>query len=129
MKTNSTAIKGFKAVDFMREVRDKISMDIKDMNFEEIQKYMETRRLKLNTKKLTNTPVSKQFENETRQYSETVELTIVSEPLAATKTAVEEGLNKVNEPIKSISAIESAKLAFNRLGEKYNCTFDNKYTK
>lgn len=39
MKTNSTAIKGFKAVDFMREVRDKISMDIKDMNFEEIQKY------------------------------------------------------------------------------------------
>jgi len=113
----------------MREVRDKISMDIKDMNFEEIQKYMETRRLKLNTKKLTNTPVSKQFENETRQYSETVELTIVSEPLAATKTAVEEGLNKVNEPIKSISAIESAKLAFNRLGEKYNCTFDNKYTK
>jgi len=129
MKTNSTAIKGFKAVDFMREVRDKISMDIKDMNFEEIQKYMETRRLKLNTKKLTNTPVSKKIENETRHYSETIELTIVSEPLAATKTAAEEGANKVNEPMKSISASESAKLAFNRLGEKYNCTFDNKYTK
>jgi hypothetical protein len=49
MKTNSTAIKGFKAVDFMREVRDKISMDIKDMNFEEIQKYMEARRLRLSS--------------------------------------------------------------------------------
>ena len=49
MKTNSTAIKGFKAVDFMREVRDKISMDIKDMKFEEIRKYMETRQLKLNS--------------------------------------------------------------------------------
>ncbi|MDD4969414.1 MAG: hypothetical protein PHT07_08295 [Paludibacter sp.] len=46
MKTNEKAIKGFKAVNFMREVRDKISMDIKDMNFEEIKKYMEERRKK-----------------------------------------------------------------------------------
>ncbi len=50
MKTNNTTIKGFKAVDYMREVRDKISMDIKDMNFEEIKKYMEARRLKLTSK-------------------------------------------------------------------------------
>ena len=68
MKTNSTAIKGFKAVDFMREVRDKISMDIKDMNFEEIQKYMETRRLKLAS---TYNPDS---------YSKLMETTVVSEP-------------------------------------------------
>jgi len=44
MKTNETTIKGFKAVNFMREVRDKISMDTKDMNFEEIKKYLEERR-------------------------------------------------------------------------------------
>ena len=50
MKTNNTTIKGFKAVDCMREVRDKMSMDIKDMNFEEIKKYMEARRLKLTSK-------------------------------------------------------------------------------
>jgi len=30
----------------MGEVRDKISMDIKDMNFEEIKKYLEERRKK-----------------------------------------------------------------------------------
>jgi len=34
----------------MREVRGKISMDTKDMNFKEIQKYMEERRKK-NTSK------------------------------------------------------------------------------
>jgi len=50
MKTNETTIKGFKAVKFMREVRDKISMDIKDMNFEEIKKYMEERRKKHTSK-------------------------------------------------------------------------------
>ena len=44
-------IKGFKAVDFMREVRDKISNDIKDMDFKQIKKYLETRRRKLNIKK------------------------------------------------------------------------------
>jgi len=32
------------------------------------------------------------------------------------------------DEIESISATESAKLAFSRLGEKYNRTFDNKYT-
>ena len=39
-----TVIKDFKAVKFMREVRDKISNDIKDMTFEEIKKYFEERR-------------------------------------------------------------------------------------
>lgn len=42
-----TAIKDFKAVKFMRDVRDKISNDIKDMNFEQIKSYFEERKLKL----------------------------------------------------------------------------------
>jgi hypothetical protein len=50
MKTNNDTIKGFKAVEYVREVRDKISMDIKDMNFEEIKKYLEARRMKLTSK-------------------------------------------------------------------------------
>ncbi len=44
MKNNENIIKDFKAVKFMREVRDKISIDIKDMTFEEIKKYFEERR-------------------------------------------------------------------------------------
>ena len=47
MKNNENIIKDFKAVKFMREVRDRISNDIKDMTFEEIKKYFEERR-KLN---------------------------------------------------------------------------------
>lgn len=51
MKNNKTVIKDFKAVKFMREVRDEISNDIKDMTFEEIKKYFEERRkIKLSTK-------------------------------------------------------------------------------
>ena len=50
MNTNETTIKGFKAVNFMREVRDKISMDTKDMNFEEIKEYLEERRKKHRSK-------------------------------------------------------------------------------
>jgi len=50
MKTNDATIKDFKAVKFMREERDKISMDIKDMNFEEIKNYFKERRKKLTTK-------------------------------------------------------------------------------
>ena len=51
MKTNDIIIKDFKAVKFMREVRDSISNDIKDMTFEEIKKYFEERRkIKLSAK-------------------------------------------------------------------------------
>ncbi len=49
-KTKEKVIKGFKAVSFMREVRDQISSEIKDMNFVELKKYYEERRLKLTTK-------------------------------------------------------------------------------
>ncbi len=50
MKPKEKAIKGFKAVHFMREVRDQISTEIKDMNFSELKKYYDERRLKLATK-------------------------------------------------------------------------------
>ncbi len=50
MKTKEKPIQGFKAVNFMREVRDQISNEIKDMNFEELRKYYKERRLKLTTK-------------------------------------------------------------------------------
>ena len=43
-------IKDFKAVQFMRKVRDEISLEIKDMNFTELKKYFEERRIKLTTK-------------------------------------------------------------------------------
>jgi hypothetical protein len=46
-KQQETTIKDFKAVKFMRDVRDKISNDIKDMNFEQIKLYFEERKLKL----------------------------------------------------------------------------------
>ena len=51
MKNKENIIKDFKAVKFMREVRDRISNDIKDMTFEEIKKYFEDRRkIKISTK-------------------------------------------------------------------------------
>lgn len=51
MKTKENVIKDFKAVEFMRTVRDKISNDVKDMTFEEIKKYFEDRRnVKLSAK-------------------------------------------------------------------------------
>ena len=42
-----TAIKDFKAVQFMRNVSDKISNDTIDMDFEQIKKYFKDRKLKL----------------------------------------------------------------------------------
>jgi len=50
MNNKDKIIKDFKAVKFMREVRDKISNDIKDMNFEQLKKYFEDRKLKLDEK-------------------------------------------------------------------------------
>ena len=50
MKTNDTSIKDFKAVKFMREERDKISLDIKELNFEEIKNHFIERRKKLTGK-------------------------------------------------------------------------------
>ena len=39
--------KDFDAVKFMREVRDKISKETKGMNFEQLKKYFDARRLRL----------------------------------------------------------------------------------
>lgn len=48
MKTKEDKIiKDFKAVKFMREVRDKISNDIKDMDFYQIKAYFEKRKLEV----------------------------------------------------------------------------------
>ena len=80
----------------------------------------------------TDTPAGKRLEAELRRHPECVEFvesTVVSEPLPTAYASVKEGFGQIIEPIKSISASESAKLAFQRLGEKYNRTFDNKYTR
>jgi hypothetical protein len=47
MKNKNKIIKDFKAVKFVREVRDKISNDVKDMNFEQLKEYFEERKLKV----------------------------------------------------------------------------------
>lgn len=47
MKTKETVKKDFDAVKFMRDTRDKINLEIQDMNFEELKKYYAERRLKL----------------------------------------------------------------------------------
>ena len=49
MKTKKE--KDFDAVKFMREVRDKIRKETQGMNFEQLKKYFEARRLKLYRKK------------------------------------------------------------------------------
>lgn len=46
MKTIETEKKEFDAVKFMRETRDGISLEIQNMNFEELKKYYAERRLK-----------------------------------------------------------------------------------
>jgi hypothetical protein len=46
MKNKNKIIKGFKAVKFVREVRDKISNDLKNMNFEQLKEYFKERKLK-----------------------------------------------------------------------------------
>jgi hypothetical protein len=47
MKTKEIVKKEFDAVKFMRETRDKISLEIQNMNFEQLKKYYADRRLKL----------------------------------------------------------------------------------
>lgn len=62
-------------------------------------------------------PTGKRLEKELRQYPEVVEF--VESPLP---------IDCNGNEITTISFGESAKLAFKRLGEKYNCRFENKYT-
>ena len=46
MKTKEIVKKDFDAVKFMRQTRDKISLEIQNMNFEELKKYYADHRLK-----------------------------------------------------------------------------------
>ena len=47
MKTKEKTKKDFDAEKFMRDTRDKISSEVQNMNYEELKKYFEQRRLKL----------------------------------------------------------------------------------
>jgi hypothetical protein len=47
MKTKAIIKKDFDAVKFMRDTRGKISLETQNMNFEQLKKYFEERRLKL----------------------------------------------------------------------------------
>jgi hypothetical protein len=70
-------------------------------------------------KKKTNSTTFKSFEIESK---------VVSEPIFTAFSSKKNNTVSVQEPT-SISATDSAKLAFKKLSEKYNCTFDNKYTR
>lgn len=80
----------------------------------------------------TDSAAGKRLENELRRYPESVEFiepTVVAETTSTAYATAKDSFEPVSEPVNSISAAESAKLAFSRLGEKYNRTFDNKYTR
>ena len=47
MTTKKIVKKEFDAVKFMRDTRDKISLEIQNINFERLKKYYAERRLKL----------------------------------------------------------------------------------
>lgn len=64
------------------------------------------------------TPNGERLKKELRGYSEVVEF--VEYPFPADSHA-----NK----IETISVAESAQQAFEKLGQKYNCRFENKYTR
>jgi hypothetical protein len=46
MKTNEPKVKQFDAVKTFREIKTKISKEIKDMNLEQLQKYFEANKLR-----------------------------------------------------------------------------------
>jgi len=80
----------------------------------------------------TETPAGKRLEDELRRHPECVEFiesSVVSEPAPVVYASAKEVYHHAGDSVKSISASESAKLAFQRLGEKYNRKFDNRYTR
>lgn len=46
METNNKIVKEFDTVKTFREIKDKISMDIKGMTFEQLQAYLDKTKLK-----------------------------------------------------------------------------------
>jgi len=91
----------------------------------------------------TDTPDGKRLVKELRHYPDIVEFidsTVVSEDVPEGYLSLKDGFDQINleypvptedngSEIETLSATESAKLAFQKLGEKYNRTFDNKYTR
>lgn len=63
------------------------------------------------------TPNGERLKKKLRDYPKVVELVEFPFPIDSN-----------GNEITTISFGESAKLAFKRLGEKYNCRFENKYT-
>jgi hypothetical protein len=58
-KNKPDIIEGFRAVDFMRTVRNQISLEIQDLSsFAELKKYFEERRRKIRTINLETPPFS-----------------------------------------------------------------------
>lgn len=49
METKTKTVKDFDTVKTFREIKDKISKDIKDMTFEQLQVYLDKRKLKSKT--------------------------------------------------------------------------------
>jgi hypothetical protein len=81
----------------------------------------------------TDTPAGMRLVNEMKLHPESVQF--IDPVLENTSSipegyvSLKEGFDEVREHVTTYTAAESAKLAFDRLGEKYNCKFDNKYTR
>lgn len=81
----------------------------------------------------TDTPAGIRLVNELKLHPESVQFI---DPVLESSASIpddflslKEGFDEVREHATTYTAAESAKLAFDRLGEKYNCKFDNKYTR
>jgi len=86
----------------------------------------------------TDTAVGLKLITELRRYPDVVrfvEPDQISEPVTEGYVPYKDGFDEVrnhlliNSDTESLSANASAKLAFDRLGEKYNRKFHNKYTR
>jgi len=77
----------------------------------------------------TDTPTGKRLEKELRRYPETVQFIESSIDSKAETIEYPYPTDDNGKDIESLSADDSAKLAFDRLGEKYDRKFNNKYTR
>ena len=85
----------------------------------------------------TNTAAGLKLISELRRYPDVVrfvEPNQISEPVPEGTIPLKDGFDEVRDNVieidsESLSAIDSAKLAFDRLGEKYERKFNNKYTR
>jgi len=85
----------------------------------------------------TNTAAGLKLISELRRYPDVVrfvEPNQISEPVPEGYIPIKDAFDEVRNFViemdsESLSAIDSAKLAFDRLGEKYDRKFNNKYTR